>query len=270
MQKTIRTKIAIILLILLTLTSSTQTPLYAAEKSPTHDYVILWDIHEVIIEKDFTKIMAAIWNYNKKLAVLFNLNFSLLWNLARLIVDAIISDGLGEAFVQTAHANNNPALAQLINDIANAQRPIQGETISTYHIIQALKQMGFKQYIGSNIGVSIFADLVTTSDVAYIFQDNLELDLHKSQVVTYDPDHPERTIKKPDKRFFTSFFEKNNISHEEARHIIFIDDRLENIKSAQELGMQTIHFTSPEQLAHELEEILNIKLAAIFSFSLDT
>ena len=40
------------------------------------------------------------------------------------------------------------------------------------------------------------------------------------------------------------------------QNIYFIDDNSENIKAAQKIGMQTIHFINPEQALKELEQKL--------------
>lgn len=50
---------------------------------------------------------------------------------------------------------------------------------------------------------------------------------------------------KPDKRAFEYALEKLNCS---ARDILFIDDRLENVEAATEMGFQTHHFQNPIKL----------------------
>ncbi len=56
--------------------------------------------------------------------------------------------------------------------------------------------------------------------------------------------------RKPEPRIFEQALEH---AHVEPAHVLLIDDRPENIAGAQELGMQTIHVTSPQVLKSNLE-----------------
>ena len=58
-------------------------------------------------------------------------------------------------------------------------------------------------------------------------------------------------LNKPDPAIFSLLLEKIKFSAEEA---IFIDDSPANIHTAQKIGFNTIHFTSPENLEDELKE----------------
>ncbi|MFA7707942.1 MAG: HAD family phosphatase [Candidatus Pacearchaeota archaeon] len=59
----------------------------------------------------------------------------------------------------------------------------------------------------------------------------------------------ETSVCKPDKKAFKIILEKLDTKPEEC---LFIDDSLKNIQSAQELGLNTIHFKNPVQLKEEL------------------
>ncbi len=63
-------------------------------------------------------------------------------------------------------------------------------------------------------------------------------------------------IRKPEVAFFQILFDRYNVKPEDA---VFIDDNLRNIEAARTLGIQSIRFTSPEELEKELEtlQILN-------------
>ena len=58
---------------------------------------------------------------------------------------------------------------------------------------------------------------------------------------------------KPEKKFYELVQEKIGFSSEE---ILFIDDKLYNLKPAKDLGWNCIHFKSVKQLKEDLE-ILN-------------
>lgn len=60
---------------------------------------------------------------------------------------------------------------------------------------------------------------------------------------------------KPDKRIFQLLLDRYFINAEES---IFIDDNLNNILAARELGFTAVHFLNPEQLEADLEAILTL------------
>lgn len=64
----------------------------------------------------------------------------------------------------------------------------------------------------------------------------------------------EEKLKKPDLAIYELILKRYDIDPTKA---VFIDDSLRNIKAAQKVGLQTIHFLSPEQLNEEMD-MLNI------------
>jgi putative hydrolase of the HAD superfamily len=60
-------------------------------------------------------------------------------------------------------------------------------------------------------------------------------------------------VEKPDARIFQIALEKLGVAASES---VFLDDFAENIAAARALGMQTIHFTQPEQALVQLEKLL--------------
>ena len=54
---------------------------------------------------------------------------------------------------------------------------------------------------------------------------------------------------KPEREIFDVFFKRYAVAPECA---VFIDDSLHNVEGARAAGMQAVHFTSPEALAHDL------------------
>ena len=60
----------------------------------------------------------------------------------------------------------------------------------------------------------------------------------------------EEKIAKPNPEIYHVLFERYNVAPSKA---LFIDDSLPNIKTAEAIGMQTIHFHSPEELKKELQ-----------------
>jgi 2-haloacid dehalogenase len=59
-------------------------------------------------------------------------------------------------------------------------------------------------------------------------------------------------LKKPDHRIYQLLFEKFDIIPHQA---LFIDDNLRNIKAAEEVGLNTIHFKNPIDLKEKLSAL---------------
>ncbi|GAB3825234.1 HAD family hydrolase [Pontibacter rugosus] len=57
--------------------------------------------------------------------------------------------------------------------------------------------------------------------------------------------------RKPFDSFYHTLLKRYDVHPSEA---IFIDDNLRNVKAAEKLGIESIHFTSPEELRKALEE----------------
>ncbi len=60
-------------------------------------------------------------------------------------------------------------------------------------------------------------------------------------------------IRKPHPDFFQILFDRYQVKPEDA---VFIDDNLRNVEAAQKLGIQSIRFTSVEELEKELKKLL--------------
>ena len=63
-------------------------------------------------------------------------------------------------------------------------------------------------------------------------------------------------LMKPDPKIYHLALESAGVKPEEA---LFIDDFIENIEGAQQVGMQTIHFIDPEVVQQQLAEITGVK-----------
>ena len=58
---------------------------------------------------------------------------------------------------------------------------------------------------------------------------------------------------KPDKKIFELAIDKFNLTPNET---IFIDDRIENINSAQNLNFKTVHLTDPKRIKAKINELI--------------
>jgi 2-haloacid dehalogenase len=115
------------------------------------------------------------------------------------------------------------------------EESVGGAIDGTVKLLIALKRAGFAVYGLSNWSAETFRRIRHQ----YPFMDLLDEIVLSGEV----------QIVKPDPRIYTVLLERIERS---AADCLFIDDSEANIAVAEELGFQTIRFTSPEQLAHEL------------------
>jgi len=119
--------------------------------------------------------------------------------------------------------------------IINSQRLIP----QTIDIIKKLKLRGHKVYIFSNIGEQSIAMLAKRySDVFALF-DGISA-----------TSRADKYIKKPDAKAFEKFLKE---FHLESSKVIFVDDKIENIKASFSFGMPALIFTAPYNLKKQLK-----------------
>ena len=59
-------------------------------------------------------------------------------------------------------------------------------------------------------------------------------------------------MRKPDPKFFQILLDRYNLKADE---VVFIDDNLRNVIAAREMGVESIHFISPDELENKLSDI---------------
>ncbi|MGJ8454471.1 HAD family hydrolase [Pseudothermotoga sp. U03pept] len=107
-----------------------------------------------------------------------------------------------------------------------------------------LKAMGYKLYVLSNFGKNGFNYIHKTYDFFKYFN-GMVISSHVNQI-------------KPDPQIFTTLIDKYNV---EPTKTLFIDDKAENIRTAQELGFKVIHLEDNSNLKDQLERLLGKKFS---------
>lgn len=110
------------------------------------------------------------------------------------------------------------------------------EKDATLKIVDKLKSNGYKLGLISNTETPV-VDLIKNTCKGF---DSIILSC-------------EVGLAKPGKEIFELSLEKLGARPQEA---IFIDDRIENVNTANEMGMKGILFTTPEKLTKQLDELL--------------
>ena len=141
------------------------------------------------------------------------------------------------------------ALSELSGKFPHYHEPIQfwktkwlemigGPIEGSVKILESLHAQGYPLYALTNFAAETF--------FPYIRQN------HKYKFLNYFKDIVVSGVEgviKPDPKIYEILLQRNNLKPE---HCIFIDDSLDNINAAQNLGIATIKFTSAEQLIDDL------------------
>jgi 2-haloacid dehalogenase len=132
-----------------------------------------------------------------------------------------------------------PAYAELIKAYDGRwEESIAGPIQPTVGILRRLKKAGHRLHGLSNWSVEKF-EIVRPK---YEFFDWFDMILVSGEV----------KLVKPDPRIYDVLLERIGRKPEEC---LFIDDSLNNIASADQLGFKTIHYKSPERLEEELRSL---------------
>ncbi len=210
--------------------------------------IILWDIHDVILERDVEKIFSILWHDKNTWKTVSHTNSRFFGGSIKLLWKFITNQAASEQFVQLAKKENNQPFIEFLKAICNAQKPIE-ETVA---IIKELCANGYTHHIGSNIGKTVFDDLINPNLYPQFADLFACFDLEKSHVISCAENGS--IIRKPRIQYFQEYLKKNNINLNTTR-VIFIDDRTENIVTAKKIGLHGIHFKNPKQLRTDLREL---------------
>lgn len=106
-------------------------------------------------------------------------------------------------------------------------------------LLPKLKEKGFKLYVLSNFSERHFETVYKKYDF-FKFFDGMIISSHVK-------------LAKPEKEIFLELIRRYGIAPQES---VFIDDKLENVNVARELGFRTVHVTDQIDLEEELRRVL--------------
>jgi len=202
-------------------------------------HIFLWDLHEVVLQKDRRTWFKTCIKFNRKWELLRKLNkkalkifFTFILERLKIIKKQMVSEEL----IQAARTTNNEAFIDLITTICSSYVPIKG----TVDIMSELSALGYKHHLGSNIGQTVFDNCLQKYPAVFTVFDAYVIPFNKTET---------EIIKKPHPDFFLTHVYKQNL---EPHNFIFIDDRKANVVAAQSVGMHAIHFKNAQQLRNEL------------------
>lgn len=215
----------------------------------TKDTVFAFDINDVIIEPDFSKIWGIIYKEILKSHKMEVGSALLKYNLWKIIVKCATKGCVPEEYLRQIQANY-PQYKDLCNigiKLANAQREIPG----MFELIQKLHADGHKLVFFSNISKDKLNPDVDSSIEALRKQFPVlqYFDLDASFLTTHENMLQQRFIKKPNPDAYKLFLKKFSEKYPgREKDIVFVEDRIKNVRPAQREGIATIWFTSSENL----------------------
>jgi len=205
--------------------------------------VIAWDLHDVLFYKK-PPFLKELWGYEKKSKLFPNGKIVklILKDFKRVITgkDRRLNSTLT---IKKAIESKQQALADfLINHESNC-KPKK----DMFEVIKKLDAFGYKQYICSNISSYGLARLVEKYPDFFSYFAGTYTTLENNGL-------------KPQKRFFKQFLETYTL---DPKTILFIDDKKENCRGAEKLGMYTLCFKGEkkkdrQKSVRELYRILKI------------
>lgn len=232
-------KLILPLLLLSSMPAIQATPLLPAgvnlEQAQAAPKEMLWDIHNVIAQKEGGAKLAKAANFFKTAPK---------WEIARALVNIISlskdifslpksADASGEAYVTIFQKRNFPGLAAAVEQVSNAYKPRAG----MLELVQKLDAQGVTQRFASNIGPRLLENLNAKFKKEY---NNNILDYIKAgKIVSYDGQAGDHlaTVGKPNPQFYKEL----NATYPEKLKV-FADDKLENAQGGVNANWVGIHF----------------------------
>ena len=123
----------------------------------------------------------------------------------------------------------------------NHRKMINGVFQTSVDILKELKKKNFKCYVLSNWSSETFIGMKEEYPFLYQFDDIMI--------------SGEEKLVKPDHKIFKLAIYRFDLVPE---NTIFIDDKIENIKSAEKLKFNTIHFTNQKKIKTKISDFVNL------------
>ena len=204
-------------------------------------HIFLWDLHDVILEKSLWSWFMICMRFKRKKELLRRLDkatikvaLAFLLERLKLTKKQMISDEL----IKAAELAHNDAFIELTIKACSSYTPIK----KTVSLMEELSELGYTHHLGSNIGITVFDDCAEKFSAIF--------DLFQEKTIPFESPENASIIKKPHHDFFNAHIKKHNL---QANQIIFIDDKLANVRAAQAVGMHAIHFKNAKDLRKQLK-----------------
>ncbi|HJM69068.1 MAG TPA: HAD hydrolase-like protein [Candidatus Babeliales bacterium] len=201
--------------------------------------IFVFDLHGVIFKLDKKQVVREFLKAPAKRNIFlacFNPYFlytAMRWWLTTHVLEAFIVRMMDKFPI--INPNRQAAL-----QVANALKPIE----ETLELIKLLHSSNHEIYIFSNIG---------SESLAIIDEKFPEVMGMFNGVIGSTKE--DNYIAKPDKKAFAKFFDKFQL---DPKRVIFIDDKPENLKIAQEFSMSTVQFSQKSSVIDQIKQQISL------------
>ena len=231
-------RVGVLLLLVVHIQAIVYTPkgATALELNPSNTFLAL-DIHGVLLQRSPSKIGKAFTSMLKQPTLLVHMfNPNMWYEIIRQIITGVRVDAFYMLFCDTSDL-----LGSILLEFANAYTVIP----DTVELMTDLKQRGYQLIVASNIGQNIYP--TTKKSFPELFNDQLIQDGMTTLCIN------NKAIHKPGQAYYDLFLEYFNKDRD--KQIIFVDDRLENVRTAAANGMVGIHYIDIAQLQADLHKL---------------
>lgn len=227
--------LSILSTLLITFSALPATPTYNPQ-----NLIIATDLDDVVLKKKWSGILSVVFK-NILHAFPAYKEFKE-YKKTTPNADSIRKGGEGFYIYLKNKGNHKPAAKVL--EACTQKQLIHG----TVKIMQSLADTGYSIYTATNIGPIFFAEL--QKKFPKVFNDAC---IKHGMTVDYSQTD---IIKKPNPRYFEDL--KKKLNPDDDKHILFIDDKLENVEAARAAGLLAIHFKTDKQLQKDLQTAFGI------------
>ena len=234
----LKNRVGMILLLVVHIQAVVYTPkgVTDLELNPNNTFLAL-DIHGVLLQRSPSKIGKAFTSMLKQPTLLRHmLNPDMWYEIIRQLFTGARVDAFYMLF-----CDSSDLLVDVLLEFANAYTIIPG----TVELMTELKQCGYQLIVASNIGQHIYP--ATKKKFPELFNDQLIEDGMTTLCIN------NKAIHKPGQTYYDLFLEYFNKDRD--KQVIFIDDRLENVRVAVANGMVGIHYIDVAQLQADLHKL---------------
>jgi len=191
--------------------------------------VLVFDIHGVLFKHNYKRMLRLLLSAPHPLRLCAQLcNPSALYDFFTLVLAGAVPEKCMVALTKK-YPGLRPYIPLSII-IANSQIP----NTATIELVRELKRRGYTLHILSNIGEIFFADLQQKFPELFAHFDVIHVACAADDYVA-----------KPNEKFFRDYIKRYGQS---GKNIIFIDDKIKNVKAALRLHIFAVLFVSAVQL----------------------
>lgn len=214
-----------------------------------HKPIILWDLHDCLFERPpFSRLRRGFWNIENKPQFFYEYLKALFNKQAQ---QALQVQRDKPSYVPQAYFEPIRGYTHLYTELNKFVNNVYRPNKKMFALVKELHESGYQQYLFSNIGPVTLSLLQQDYPHYFVYFDRLQ------NVINSVTPPQDQWVQKPEKKAFQKALSSvDKDTHPE--NVIFIDDRQDNVKLAQNIGMNGIVFATVKQLHEDLNQLITL------------